>query len=203
MTNRNRPLPLLLLACLTTTTLLTACTQSPKAGRPNTTPPESTSPSATSSTPSSTATPTTPSDPPQRPAAASGLTLAAAEAFYRYYVDLKNYAAATGDTAALLSASEAGCEGCKEYAAYVAKVNAANGGLAGDYQERVREVSELVRGGNGRLGGSAVITVGNYTTKNAPSATPIISKAAEFTDQIALSPSGQNWVMYETQFEER
>ncbi|MFI6675087.1 DUF6318 family protein [Kribbella sp. NPDC050470] len=138
-----------------------------------------------------------------RPAAANGLTLAAAEAFYRYYVDLKNYAATTGDTAALLSASEAGCEGCKEYATYVAEVNAANGGLTGDYQERVKELSELARGDSGRLGGSAVIAVGTYTTKNTPSAKPIVSKAAEFTDQIALSPSGGNWVMYETQFEAR
>jgi hypothetical protein len=151
----------------------------------------------------SASTSTAPSGPPERPAAANGLTLAAAEAFYRYYVELKNYAATTGDTEALLSASEAGCEGCKEYATYVAKVNAANGGLTGDYQERVKEVSELVRGSGGRLGGSAVIAVGNYTTKNTPSAKPIVSKAAEFTDQIALSPNGQNWVMYETQFEER
>jgi hypothetical protein len=131
------------------------------------------------------------------------LTLAAAEAFYRYYVDLKNYAATTGDAEALLAASEAGCEGCKEYADYVTKVNAGNGGLTGDYRETVKEVSELVRGASGRIGGSAVISVGKYTTKNSPSATPIVSDAAEFTDQIALSSSGDNWVMYETQFEER
>ncbi|MEU4193439.1 DUF6318 family protein [Kribbella sp. NPDC026611] len=205
MTNRNRQ-PSLLLTCLTTAVLTAACTSgSPEAGHPDTAPPPSssdTSESTPSGSPSST--PSAPaSAPPTRPAAADGLTLGAAEAFYRYYIDLKNYAAATGDTAALLSASESGCEGCNDYAQYVAKVNEANGGISGDYRERVKDVSQLVRGSTGRVGGSAVIAVGTFTTKNSPTSKPIISKPAEYTDTISLSPKGQNWVMYEMLFEER
>jgi len=197
VTYRNRPTAIAL-ACLTTT-LLAACTSnSPEAGRPNTAPP-TTAPTAvpTSTTPSASATS------PTRPAAAEGLTLAAAEAFYRHYVDLMNYASQTGDTASLLAASEGGCERCKEYANFVAKVNEANGGLSGDYRERVKEVSELVRGSSGRVGGSAIVTVGHYTTKASPAASPIISKPAEYTEQIALSSSGSNWVMYELKLESR
>jgi hypothetical protein len=114
-----------------------------------------------------------------------------------------NYASQTGHTTELRAASEPGCEGCKEYADFVAKVNEANGGLSGDYRERIKEVSELVRGSSGRIGGSAIITVGNYTTKESPTAKPIVSKAAEYTDQIALAASSGNWVMYEMKLEER
>lgn len=129
--------------------------------------------------------------------------MAAAEAFYRHYVDLMNYASQTGETEPLLAASEAGCEHCKEYATFVTKTNEANGGLQGDYRERVKEVSELVRGASGRIGGSAVVTVGDYTTKTSSTAKPIVTKATEYTEQIALSPSGSNWVMYELKLEAR
>jgi hypothetical protein len=205
VTIRNRPAAVLL-TCLSTTLLATACTStSPEAGRPNTAPPpvSSDTPASTEqSTPSSTPTATA-GTPPERPTAAEGLTLAAAEAFYRYYIDLKNYAAATGDTAPLLAASESGCEGCSDYAHYVEKVNAANGGITGDYRERVKDVSQLVRGSTGRIGGSAVIAVGTFTTRNSPTSKPIISQPAEYTDTISLSAKGQNWVMYEMLFEAR
>ncbi|MEV0283318.1 DUF6318 family protein [Kribbella sp. NPDC050820] len=204
MTTRNRPRPLLL-ACLATTTLLTACTTgSPEAGRPNTNPPSTptaTSSNATPTTTSGTSAPT--SAPPSRPSAADGLTLAAAEAFIRHYIDLMNYASQTGDGAPLLAASESGCEGCKQYAAFAAKVNGANGGLSGDYFERVTEVTELVKRDSGHLGGSAKVTVGAYTTKESPTAQPVTSTPASYTEQIALSPAGGNWVMYEIKLEDR
>ncbi|WP_344112215.1 DUF6318 family protein [Kribbella alba] len=198
MTYRNRTTALLA-ACLTATLFLASCRSSPDAGRPDSAPPSTTANSSiTPSRPSA-----TPSGPPVRPTTAEGLTLSAAEAFYRHYVDLMNYASQTGETAPLLAASESGCERCKEYASFVAKVNEANGGLTGDYRERVKEVSELVRGSSGRVGGSAIVTVGNYTTKATPTTKPIVSKAAEYTEQIALSPSGSNWVMYELKLESR
>ncbi|WP_350278965.1 DUF6318 family protein [Kribbella sp. HUAS MG21] len=204
MTHRNRP-TITLLACLTTAASLTACgPASPEAGQPNTAPPSASSSSSPATTPGAPASsPASTGGPPARPAAAHGLTLAAAEAFYRYYIDLKNYAAATGDTAALLAASETGCEGCSDYASYVAKVNVANGGISGDYRERIKEITQLNRGSTGRVGGSAVIAVGNFTTKNSPTSSPIISKPAEYTDTIALSAKGQDWVMYEMLFEAR
>jgi hypothetical protein len=205
VTHRNRP-HLKLLTCLCAAALLTACGGgSPAAGRPNTVTPPAPSGNSSASAPGiSASTPTNvPNEPPERPQAAHGLTLAAAEAFYRYYIDLKNYAAATGDTTALLAASEGGCEGCSDYATYVAKINVANGGIAGDYRERIKDITQLTRGSTGRVGGSAVIAVGNFTTKNSPTAKPIVSQPAEYTDTISLSPKGQDWVMYEMLFEER
>ena len=201
MTNRNRPLPLLL-ACLTTTALLTACTGSPEAGRPNTAPPDSTStpsPTAPASTPSeSTAsTATSPEQPPARPAGANGLTLAAAEAFIRYYSDALNYASDTGDTKPLLDASDGGCEGCRLYADYVKKANGKNGGLAGDYRETLTEVSELYRGTNGHIGASAQLAIGAYVSKQTPTSKPVASKAAKYKREIALSPKSSNWIMFE------
>ncbi|MGW6198142.1 DUF6318 family protein [Kribbella sp. NPDC055110] len=145
----------------------------------------------------------TPSGPPLRPATANGLSLAAAEAFVRHYVDLMNYASQTGDGRPLLAASDGGCEGCKQYADFTAKINASNGGLSGDYLERVAEVSELIRGSSGRLRGSAAVTVGVYTTKDSPSTKPTTSKAAKYTEQVVLSPSKGNWVMFEIELAER
>ena len=200
MTNRNRPM-LLPLACLSATALLTACSSgSPEAGRPNTAPPSAST--ATSTGSSGTATPPTatsapPSGPPSRPSGAVGLTLTAAEQFVQYYSGLMNYAADTGDTSPLLSASEAGCENCKAYADFVTKSNAANGLLTGDYRERVTDVSELVRGQAGRLGGSASVSVGAYVSRATASANPVNSKPAKYTREFALSPQGGSWVMYE------
>ncbi|WP_344233926.1 DUF6318 family protein [Kribbella hippodromi] len=141
--------------------------------------------------------PPTPSAPPDRPAAANGLTLAAADKFIRYYSELLNYASATGDTAPMLSSSEAGCENCKSYAKFVQQANASNGLLQGDYLERVTDIPELYRGENGRLGGSATVAIGAYTSKQSAGASPINLKAAKYTREFALSAQGGNWVMYE------
>lgn len=200
MTHRNRPTQTLL-ACLTTATLLTACGPgSPEAGRPNTAPPQ-TSASTTDSAPTESAsTPpssTTPSGPPTRPPNATGLTLSAAEQFVHYYNDLLNYAAATGDTAPMLGASDAGCENCKSYAAFVREANVANGLLKGDYLERVTDVPELYRGDSGRVGGSALVTVGAYVSQKSKTATPRNVPAAKYKREFALSPQAGSWVMYE------
>jgi hypothetical protein len=123
--------------------------------------------------------------------------LSAGEAFVRYYVDLLNYASTTGDTQPLLSASESGCRQCKVYADYVKAVNAANGGLKGDYFERVTDVPDLFRGDSGRLGGYAAVTIGAYTSKDSPSAKPVTSAAQKYRREFTLSPQQGSWVMYE------
>ncbi|WP_238159957.1 DUF6318 family protein [Kribbella pratensis] len=148
----------------------------------------------------STATPppsTTPSGPPTRPANANGLTLAAAEQFVRYYNTLLNYAAETGDTGPLLGASEAGCENCKSYASFVAQANVANGLIKGDYREQITDVPELYRGDSGRVGGSALVTVGAYVSQKSKSAAPRNIPAAKYKREFALSPKAGSWVMYE------
>ncbi|HZX09009.1 DUF6318 family protein, partial [Kribbella sp.] len=203
VTHSNRPTQALL-ACLATTTLLTACTKgSPEAGQPNTAPPSPTSSTTSSSaspttgpsaTPSSSAAPTTP---PARPTAAKGLTLAAAEKFVRYYSDLLNYASTTGDTGPMLGVSEKGCENCKSYAAFVAKANGANGLLQGDYLEKITDVPELYRGKSGRIGGSAMVSIGAYISRESTSASPINLKAATYKREFSLSSQGGSWIMYE------
>ncbi|MEV6411286.1 DUF6318 family protein [Kribbella sp. NPDC051718] len=199
MTTRNRQATALTLTCLCAAALLTACTnKSPEAGQPNTAPP-STSTTGASSTPS-TSSPVSPSvagTPPKRPSDADGLTLAAAESFVRYYSALLNYASDTGQTTELLASSDSGCHRCKAYADFVAKSNAKNGGLSGDYHEQLKEVSELVRGTNGRLGGSATIVIGAYVSKETPTSEPVSTKATTYKRELALSPQGGNWVMYE------
>ncbi|TDC13898.1 DUF6318 family protein [Kribbella albertanoniae] len=193
MTIRN--IPTFLAATCLSTLLLSACGPgSPEAGRPNTAPPSTSSSDPTATPPVSSSKPT---EPPPRPTAAQGLTLASAEEFVRYYSALMNYAADTGDTSPMLDASESGCENCKSYATSVQRSNAANGLLTGDYHEHLAEVSELVRGESGRLGGSANVTVGAYTTKESAKATPFKSKPAKYKREFALSPQAGSWVMYE------
>jgi len=201
VTYRNR-LTILTLACLTTTLLAACSSTSPEAGRPNTAPP-TTAPTAvpTSTTPPNSSTP--PSVAPDRPSTANGLTLAAAEVFVRYYSDLMNYASSSGDGAAMLRASDAGCENCKAYADFVKISNAANGLLTGDYREHITDVSELVRGQSGKVGGSASVKVGAYISRETPSATPIVSEATNYKREFALSPQGGNWVMYEMKLVEQ
>nr|WP_238174589.1 DUF6318 family protein [Kribbella kalugense] len=202
MTHRNRPTTTLL-ACLGAATLLTACGGSPEAGRPNTAPPTgstgaessvSTQPSPGGTTPP---TSTVPTAAPDRPSTAQGVTLAAAEQFVRYYSDLMNYAADTGDTTTLLAASDSGCENCNSYAAFIAKSNATNGLLVGDYHEHITDVPELTRGKTGFAGGSATLSVGGYTSKETKADAPLVSKPSKYTREFALSTKGGNWIMYE------
>jgi hypothetical protein len=120
-----------------------------------------------------------------------------------YYSDLMNYASDTGDGTALLSASDSGCENCKIYADFVKKSNAANGLLTGDYHEHITEVSELVRGQGGHIGGSAILNVGTYVSRETPTATPVTSKSTKYTRELALSSQGGNWVMFEMKLEEQ
>jgi hypothetical protein len=96
-----------------------------------------------------------------------------------------------------MAASDAGCERCKLYSDFVQKSNAANGLLTGDYHEHIKEVSELVRGESGRLGGSATLSVGAFTSKETPTAQPVNSKATNYRRELALAPQAGRWVMYE------
>lgn len=201
VTTRNRQATALTLACLCAALLAGCSNKSPEAGRPNTAAPTSTSASAPSSSAlpsSSSSAPTAaPTSLPERPPAASGLTLSAAEAFVRYYVELLNYASATGDTSPMLSQADKGCGQCRIYANYVSKVNAANGGLSGDYLERVNDAPDLFRGESGRLGGFATVTIGSYTSKDSPSAKPVTSTVQSFRRKFTLAPQQGGWIMYE------
>ena len=193
MTHRNRPI-FTIVACLCATASLAACSQgSPEAGRSNTVlffVVSSKSALATPPTPSVVA-----SGVSERPKTADGVSLSAAESFVRYYVSLLNYASTTGDVAPMMSATAANCHQCKLYADYVAKVNAANGGLSGDYFERVDDVPDLFRGDGGRVGGYAAVTIGAYTSKDSPSAKPVTSTVRKYKREFTLLDQRGSWVM--------
>lgn len=197
MTYRNRA-GFLAVTCLGALAL-TACTEDLGAGRPS--PTESVT-STAARPPSPTPTPTSPASPtptkaPTRPPAATGLTLAAGEAFVYHYSELMDYASTTGDTTAMLAVSDSGCQICREYANAVKKANAANGRLKGDYREQIKEVKNLVRGRSGRLQGSATLRIGTYISDEIPGEKPIVIKATNYRREFALSPQGGSWVMYE------
>jgi hypothetical protein len=186
-------------ACLLATALTACADGSPEAGRPDTTsPPSTTSPDTP---PSATPSPTVgaPSAAPSRPAPASGSSLAAGEAFIAYYVNLLNYSYATGDPKPFMAESDQGCLGCKALAGYVQKVNARNGGLTGDFVDKLQAVKEIYRGEAGKLGGSATLKSGDFVERASPSASPVPKKSATGTLEFTLSPSGGNWVMFEMQ----
>lgn len=200
MTTRNRQVAALTLACLSAA-LSTGCSnKSPEAGRPNLAPLATTAHSESTETPSK---PTPQQTTPERPAATDGLTLAAGEAFISYYSDLLNYASDTGDTGPLLTVSNAGCLHCKELARFAKMSNGANGLLAGEYHEKVNEISRIAIGQGGHLGADLVITVGQFTSRKSPSSSPLHSKATTYFREVALSPQGGSWVMFELRQQEQ
>jgi hypothetical protein len=69
--------------------------------------------------------------------------------------------------------------------------------LSGDYIERVTDVPDLFRGDSGRLGGYAAVTIGAYTSKDSPSAKPVMSNVRNYKREFTLSPQQGSWVMYE------
>jgi hypothetical protein len=180
-------------------TALGGCgSSSPPAGRPDATPESSiSSPTAPSSTPEKPTTSSTPVAPPERPEAALGLSWAAGEAFIRHFIDLMNYSAQTGDVAPVHAASDPGCLGCAAYSDSVKKINQANGGLQGDYFERVLEVSQLTRATDGQLSASTKLKVGAYTARQSPTSKPVTITAAKYVQEMALAPSGGNWTVFE------
>ncbi|WP_143465881.1 DUF6318 family protein [Kribbella sp. ALI-6-A] len=201
MTFRNRlavPLAAAVLAAV-----LAACSNSsPEAGRPDTAPPSSVEPSETTPVVTPSPSQSVPSAPPTRPATAIGSSLAAGEAFIAYYVDLLNYSYATGDPAPFLAASDKGCLGCQGVAQYTRKVNVKNGGVKGDYKDKLVAVKEIYRGESGRLGGSATIKSGTYEERLTPTASPVQQTSSDGTMEFTLSSNAGNWVMYEMQIDE-
>lgn len=90
-----------------------------------------------------------------------------------YYIDLLNYSYVTGDSKPFLRASDKGCVGCAGLAGYARRINARNGGLKGDFKDRLVDVKEIYRTESGGLGGSALVRSGNYQERVSPGATPV------------------------------
>jgi hypothetical protein len=97
----------------------------------------------------------------------------------------------------MLAESDRGCLGCKGIGDFVKISNGKNGGLSGDYLDRLDSVKEIVRGDAGRVGGSAKIQTGAYRERPSPSASLMSRPPASATLEFTLSPANGNWVMYE------
>ena len=100
--------------------LITGCT----GDEPN--PP---SPSSTSESPTDTSSPTV--TVPAMPEEAKVGDAAGAEAFVRHWIDLLNYAYATGDTEPVKAVSDAGCEACQTIFSVIQQRAAGNKRLEG------------------------------------------------------------------------
>lgn len=195
MTTGNRPSVQLLIAAAAATCLSACAPGSPEAGRPDIPAAAETRPATANSSVAMTV--------PVRPDGAYGLTLAAAELFVRHYISLMNYAATTGDASAMRSVSAKDCDGCAKYYTSVEKLNEADGGLGGDYLERVVEVTELTRTGKDKVAASTDVTVGKYLARRSPSATPVVVPATPYTEEMVLAAVSGNWQMFEMELTTR
>ena len=79
-------------------------------------------------TPTASTTPTTPT-PPVLPEAAKATSDAAVEAFARHYVDVINYATASGDDSQLLALADDGCASCRTLATRLRTIYDAGGSI--------------------------------------------------------------------------
>ena len=80
---------------------------------------------------------------PALPRAARQHTKAGAIAFVRHYIDLINYAQASGDVAVVSSASVAGCSSCNSTNRYLHRLHASGGQLVGG-RTAIREVLDAL-----------------------------------------------------------
>lgn len=150
---QKRQLPVAIAAtCMLLTS--TACDGGPE-GQGSTTP---------SSTPSATSTPTKPTvtAPTIPPAAQSGLTVTAAEAFARFYVAVINYTEATGDAGPMRLWQQKGyCVNCTSIANTYEQTYRAGGTVTGQLGTRILSTKEA------RLIGkdTAVVTFDTFSGK--------------------------------------
>jgi hypothetical protein len=125
-------------------------------------------PSPTPSTPVTSPVSTTPT-PPAMPDAAKANTKAGAIAFVRHYIELINYAQATGDVEVLSGVEDASCRSCTQGRTYLASIYGAGGHVAGG-EWTIRHASAKSSGENW-----AVTVTGDFAPSDvfsAPTAEP-------------------------------
>lgn len=127
-----------------TAVLLVGCSGDPEPKEPD-----------ASAAPDSTATP------PPLPEAATQETAEGAEAFVNHYLNVLNYAAHTGDTAALRSLSDSECGSCNNYLDVVDATHAAGGGYTGG-DWKAGELSVAAQGSEWRVAGELTTAKGTF-----------------------------------------
>ena len=145
------------------------------------------------STTSGTPTPTSPA----LPAAAEGITITSADAFARFYLQVIDYAAATGDVTLLVQSSDKGCISCDELSRHYSSVYKAGGSLTGDFRSRNVKSTGVRLNGTKAAEITLSSTEGRHTLKPSATAKPTLftGEAVDWTLTLA-NQSGQ-WVMYE------
>lgn len=180
----------ILAAVLTTALLTTACDNT-------TTTPPATSPTTAASTPA----PSTPPKPtvaePVLPAAAKGITVSSADAFARFYLQVIDYATATGQVGLLNRSSDKGCISCGQLSKLYGSIYKAGGSVTGDFRSNNVAISGV------RLTGTkaAVVTLrstaGRHIVKHSATAKPTTYTGETATWTLTLANASGQWVMYE------
>lgn len=119
---------------------------------PRIAPPETTSPTDTGSP---TSTPTGPVE-PTMPAIAKQHSAAGAKAFVRYYLDIVNFAQASGDLATLKTLGDRGCGACSAGVRFLERTFSAQGVIRGGSVTLARATGGLLNTGDYQVRGDLV-----------------------------------------------
>jgi hypothetical protein len=165
--------------------LLAGCSGDEPAAEPPPLKAPTTSPVATES-------PTTP-EPPVLPAAARENTKAGAVAFAHHYIDLINYATATGQSDGLLRASGAKCGACRETGRFIDRVYADGGFIrGGNWHPRSYSIVA-----NGRASWIVAVQIDANTQKFRPKfgAPTITRTGGNYTVALASAWRHRRWII--------
>jgi hypothetical protein len=178
--------------------LLSACGSSEEAG-PSPTPSVSTSatPSA-SPTPSDSTSPTaTPSrTAPALPEEARSHTTGGAEAFVRHYLDMTNYAQATGQTDPLAALGADGCRSCDAAVTALQKIYAAGGRYEGGAVSARSLTAELRKTGDQQFAHlEGTLRTAGLVIRYPDPAKDIVRKASSHRNRFELIAVPDGWLM--------
>jgi hypothetical protein len=155
-------------------------------------------PSASTSTPTGPTTqapspPPTPS-PPAVPQAS--FTVSSAEAFARFYLQAKEYAALTGDTALLRQWANKTCSTCQGLAEGYEQQYKAGGSISGDVQLRIERVERVRLLGSD--GAEVVVSgrVGRFVDIDHAKAKPKVYPGGRVRWRLGLTRSNGAWLMF-------
>jgi hypothetical protein len=153
-------------------------------------------PSASSAAPSSASSSASPTGVPSMPAEARGTTAASAEAFVRHYVDLINYAMASGDTTQVTKLATANCSGCSVISKSIGAVYAKSGTVRGGRWE-IRGLEPIKSTPTNAPRLRLRIHISKQVVIASPSAEPSTSVPSDGHLEVRLARSGGAWKVRE------
>ncbi|WP_420819123.1 DUF6318 family protein [Nocardioides iriomotensis] len=160
-----------------------ACTSGDDPPKPAPLPTESPSPTGSSS-----------EAPPSLPADAGGSSTRAAKAFARHFVDLVNYASATGDVEAINAVASDSCRVCRGMADGIQDVYSKGGHLEGDGW-RVLGTKVLSGGRENERAISLTLLVSSQRRYEKPNSEPIVSDEIRGILDIYMRSTENSWTI--------